>query len=104
MDTHIHAGKRFHIEIEKELEQARAVVVLWSQAARESDYVLEEAEDAKERGILVPVRIEAVTIPYGFRRLQTADLIDWVALPNIPASSRLFSRPCGSCSMRKPMA
>ena len=85
MDTHIHAGKRFHIEIEKELEQARAVVVLWSQAARESDYVLEEAEDAKERGILVPVRIEAVSIPYGFRRLQTADLIDWDGPPEHPS-------------------
>ncbi len=77
MDTRIHAGKRFHIEIEKELKQARAAVALWSKAARESDYVLEEAEDGKQRGILVPLRVEAVDMPYGFRRVQTADLIDW---------------------------
>ena len=77
MDTHIQAGHIFHVEIERQLDQARAVAVLWSNASRESEYVLDEAEEARKRDILIPALIEDVRIPYGFRRRQTADLSNW---------------------------
>jgi hypothetical protein len=80
MDVQTNVGKRWHKEIEKELQAARAVVVLWSARSRESDFVLDEAHDAAERGIIFPARIDEVIIPYGFRQFQTPDLIGWDGL------------------------
>jgi formylglycine-generating enzyme required for sulfatase activity len=76
-DVQTHVGKRWHKEIEKELHAAKAVVVLWSARSRDSDYVLEEAQYGKLKEILFPAFIEDVEFPYGFGRIQTADLIGW---------------------------
>ena len=90
IDRDTPVGSRWHQRIESELEAARAVVVLWSAASRDSDYVLEEAEYGKENGILFPVCIESVKPPYGFRRIQTADLIGWDNGDNHAGLKQLF--------------
>ena len=77
IDVTIQPGQRFDQVIKHELQQARAAVALWSAHSVDSDYVLDEASEAKRLGILVPVRIEDVERPYGFGRIQTADLLDW---------------------------
>jgi hypothetical protein len=76
-DRRIPAGKRFADVISSELASARSVIVLWSSAANASDWVLEEADDARQRGILAPARIEPVEPPLGFRRIHAADLVGW---------------------------
>lgn len=76
-DRTIAAGKRFAQVIDEELSKARCVVVMWSGVSVEKDWVLEEAEDGKNREILVPVLIEDIKPPRGFRRIQAADLIGW---------------------------
>jgi nucleoside 2-deoxyribosyltransferase len=76
-DRTIPPGQRWDEYIGRELESARCVVVLWSVAACASSWVLEEAEDARQRGILVPTLIETRLPPLGFRRIQAADLVDW---------------------------
>lgn len=76
-DRAIPPGQRWDEYIGQELESARCVVVLWSVAACASSWVLEEAEDARQRGILVPALIETKLPPLGFRRIQAADLVDW---------------------------
>lgn len=77
IDQQTHVGRRWHKEIERELHAARAVVVLWSVTSRDSDFVLEEAEYAKRKDILFPAFIERMECPYGFGRIQTADLVEW---------------------------
>ncbi|OQW42323.1 MAG: hypothetical protein A4S08_01235 [Proteobacteria bacterium SG_bin4] len=77
IDRQTLVGRKWHKEIERELHTARAVVVLWSTTSRESDYVLEEAEYGKRKEILFPAFIERVEYPYGFGRIQTADLVGW---------------------------
>lgn len=77
IDKKTQIGRRWHKEIERELHSAKAVVVLWSATSRDSDFVLEEAEYGKRNSILFPAFIEAVEYPYGFGRIQTADLIGW---------------------------
>lgn len=77
IDKQTLVGRRWHKEIEKELHAARAVVVLWSSMSRDSDFVLEEAEFGKHKKILFPVFIESVEFPYGFSRIQTANLVNW---------------------------
>jgi TIR domain-containing protein len=76
-DRTIPIGKTWRETIEKELSQARCVIVLWSKASIESGWVQEEADDGARRGVLVPVLIENVLPPMGFRSMQAADLSDW---------------------------
>jgi hypothetical protein len=76
-DRQLSVGEEFSRIIERELEAARVVVVLWSRYSVASDWVLNEAAEAASRRVLIPVRIEEVRVPLEFRRLQTADLLDW---------------------------
>jgi hypothetical protein len=76
-DRDIPPGGTWRSHIGRELERARCVVVAWSEHSVRSDWVIDEAEDAKERGILVPVLLDAVRPPHGFRGIQAADLSGW---------------------------
>ncbi|MEJ2239354.1 MAG: SUMF1/EgtB/PvdO family nonheme iron enzyme [Gemmatimonadales bacterium] len=76
-DRRIGMGSSFDREIERELNTAACVVVVWSKTSVDSDWVREEAGEGLERNILVPVRIDDCRPPLGFRRVQTAALVDW---------------------------
>lgn len=76
-DRTIPPGKRFDVVIEQALEDATCVVVLWSEASVQSDWVINEAAAAMDRGILLPVLMDDVKIPFQFRRLQAASLVAW---------------------------
>jgi hypothetical protein len=76
-DRRILAGQTFDQVIERELEAAKSVVVLWSTSSVTSEWVKNEAAVAAERGVLVPVFIDEVKLPLEFRRRQTANLLGW---------------------------
>ena len=76
-DRKIVTGQAFDQAIERELETAKSVVVLWSRHSIASEWVKNEAAVASERGVLVPATIESVKLPLEFRRKQTADLTGW---------------------------
>ncbi len=76
-DRKIQAGQTFDQVIERELETARCVIVLWSKESISSEWVKNEAALAAERGVLVPALIDAVRPPLEFRRRQAADLVGW---------------------------
>lgn len=79
-DRRIGLGASFDREIERELDAAACVVVIWSKHSIESEWVRNEAHEALERGVLLPVSIDDVKPPLAFRRTQTAQL-------TVPASS-----------------
>src|SRR4051812_49944572 len=72
-DRRIPAGKTWRTHIGRALDEARCVVVAWSAHSVESEWVIEEADEGKKRGILVPVFLDAVSPPWGFRGIQAAD-------------------------------
>jgi TIR domain len=76
-DRKIITGQPFDEAIERELETAKSVVVLWSTHSIGSEWVKNEAAVAAERGVLVPALIDNVKLPLEFRRKQTADLVGW---------------------------
>jgi len=76
-DRRIIPGQTYDQAIERELESAKSVVVLWSKDSIASEWVKNEATAASERGVLVPALIDEVKLPLEFRRRQTANLIDW---------------------------
>jgi tetratricopeptide (TPR) repeat protein len=76
-DKVIPPGRKYADVIGEELASAKAVIVLWSQASVASDWVKDEAQEGSNRRCLVPVLVEKVSPPYGFRQVQTADLSEW---------------------------
>jgi len=76
-DRKIPAGRTFAEVIEAALTGSRCVIVLWSHESVKSQWVREEADEGKKRGKLVPVFVDAVEPPMGFRAIHAADLVDW---------------------------
>src|SRR5262245_40905630 len=81
-DRVIPPGKTWRDIIGSRLAEAQCIVVLWSKASVSSHWVLEEAENARQRGNLFPVLLEDVQPPLGFRSLQAADLSRWDGSPS----------------------
>ena len=80
-DRSIVAGETFDDVIERELNSAKSVVVLWSRASILSEWVRNEAAEAAKRGVLVPAAIDGVSPPLEFRRKQTVNLAGWDGNP-----------------------
>jgi hypothetical protein len=76
-DRRIPAGETWREVLEKALDEMRCMIVLWSAHSIESEWVCEEASEGREQDKLVPVLIEAVRPPAGFREIQAADLTHW---------------------------
>ena len=89
-DRHIPAGRRFDEVITEQLSGASCVLVLWSNHGIRSEWVMEEAETARTNGMLVPIMIEAVQPPMGFRRVHAADLIGWDGTISQPGFEQLL--------------
>ncbi|MBL0355119.1 MAG: SUMF1/EgtB/PvdO family nonheme iron enzyme [Dechloromonas sp.] len=89
LDVQTRVGERWHKTIEREMQAARTFVALWSKRSVDSDYVLEEADYGKRKGILLPAFIERVDFPYGFSRIQTADLVGWAGEADHPGLAQL---------------
>jgi hypothetical protein len=81
-DRQIVVGQTFDQVIERELEAAKSVVVLWSKDSVASEWVRSEAAAAAERGVLAPALLDDVKLPLEFRRTQAADLIGWGGDPS----------------------
>jgi hypothetical protein len=76
-DRKIPLGKSYDEVIEKALGGSSCAIVLWSAVSAASEWVRNEASEAKRRGILVPVFLETIDAPLAFRLLNGADLHDW---------------------------
>jgi hypothetical protein len=98
-DPNIPTGRDWRKEVESALAAARSVVVLWSKKSVESEHVQDEADEAKKRGILIPVRIERVEPPFGFRRVQYVELFDWDGDERAPGFLKLTADIRGLLSM-----
>ena len=76
-DRHLHGGANFSNEIDRELKNAEAVMVLWSPASIASAWVQDEAAEGRDSGRLVPATLDSAKPPLGFRQLQCIDLAPW---------------------------
>ena len=76
-DREVLPGKDFAQLISAELDQAKAVVVIWSPASTPSGWVRDEAQEGLERGVLVPVLAGVAEPPLGYRSIHAVDLTGW---------------------------
>lgn len=83
-DPTIRPGEYYEDVIEGALTVAKCVVVVWSKNSVASKWVRAEAAEAANRGVLVPVVIDAAKIPFRFKQIQEANLSDWQFTPDHP--------------------
>jgi hypothetical protein len=91
-DAALEGGHHFAAEIERELNAAEAVIVLWSAVSVKSNWVLDEAMHGRDRGCLIPVRFDDTPPPLGFRQIQTIDLNEGDEAQEIEAIGRAVAR------------
>ena len=87
-DRTIPVGETWQKIIGAEIEACRCMVVIWSAASINKEWVYEEASEGKRRGVLAPVLIDDIIPPIGFRTIQAAKLEGW----NGNAASAEFDR------------
>ena len=83
-DALIEGGAGFAKMIEAKLDAADAVIVVWSTTSVESDWVRDEAAHARDRKRLVPVSIDGIAGPLGFRQYHSVDLSMWTGKADAP--------------------
>src|SRR4051812_24390466 len=73
----IAGGQEFDALIARELEAARAAIVVWPPASVGSRWVRGEARAAADKGILAPVQFDAPSLPLDFRAIHTIAMDGW---------------------------
>lgn len=60
-DRNIPAGLTWRGYIGKALDEAKCVIVVWSRNSVTSEFVQEEADDGRDRKILIPIRVSTMS-------------------------------------------
>jgi TolB-like protein len=111
-DRYIRVGADFSAEIERELVNARVVIVVWSAQSLDSNWVRDEASVARDDNKLLPLLIDGVKPPLGFRQVQSLDMTGWVPGRTLPVFTELLAAirhlllpgPRGNLPPRPPIA
>jgi hypothetical protein len=82
LDVAIPPGVSFTRYLQDVLKNSRLALVVWSESAAESDWVVSEAEYARVRRRLVSCRVDHCLLSPPFNSFQTADLSRWRGDPS----------------------
>jgi class 3 adenylate cyclase/tetratricopeptide (TPR) repeat protein len=91
IDDQLLGHEAFTDVIEKQLDAADAVVVLWSSGATASEWVRAEASRARRGGKLVQVRLERCSLPMPYDQIHCIDLSSWSGDYQAPAWRALLA-------------
>ncbi|WP_197042185.1 toll/interleukin-1 receptor domain-containing protein, partial [Sandarakinorhabdus oryzae] len=89
-DGLLEGGDNFLPTTQAALENADAVVVLWSKTSVDSHWVRDEATVGREGRRLVPLSIDGSLPPLGFRQFQVIDITKWNGKPAAPEFQRVI--------------
>ncbi|MEJ0060834.1 MAG: toll/interleukin-1 receptor domain-containing protein [Terricaulis sp.] len=91
-DANLTSGTSFDREIEDRVRAAKAVVVLWSPKAVQSNWVRSEATIGQQRDVLVSVEIVPCTLPIAFTNTHTEYLHSPKFGPDDPVWTNILAR------------
>lgn len=104
-DRELAAGDEFSEVIERTLDSAKAVIVLWSETSRKSLWVRDEAAVGRDRNRLIPIALDSSQPPLGFRQIHTVTIEDVRGNPRIRAALLTsLAILCGRVSAQTPFA
>jgi hypothetical protein len=90
-DPEIVPGDRFSRTIERQLSEAKCVIVAWSESSVDSVWVHDEAASGLERDILLQLSLDGVKQPMGYRQFQMVDFKDWNGNVDDPLFQQLIA-------------
>lgn len=76
------------LTIERALNDARCIVVVWSKNSVNSIWVRNEAAEGRDRQILIPVILDDTIPPFGFRLINGVNFTNW----SDPANKKSFKQ------------
>ena len=76
-DAMVPPHRSYRDAISEQLRASRAAIVLWSREAVQSQWVVAEADVARERGALIQVALDDVVLPLPFDQIQCTKLVGW---------------------------
>lgn len=89
-DQQISPGSNFRYVIQEALESAACAIVFWTKNSINSDFVWSEVQKAKDKGALVPVKLDKdADIPLGFSEMHHIELFGPVT-PKSPGVKKLI--------------
>ena len=103
-DRRIPAGTTWRDHIGRALSESKCVIVGWSVHSITSKWVTEEADDALHRGVLVPILLDDILPPIGFRSIQAADLVEWQPDLHCPDFNQLIKDIKRVVALKKPIS
>jgi serine/threonine-protein kinase len=91
-DAHIGGGEGWREAIERELDAAECVIVVWSKRSitAAGSFVRDEASRAMQRHAYLPIKIDNVRPPLGFGECQALPLLRWKGDQSDPRFSTLL--------------
>ena len=90
-DRHVAGGTAFADVTAQELAGAKVILVAWSEAAIGSHWVKDEAAEGRDSGRLVPISLDGVQPPLGFRQVQTIEFRTWAGGDPKPLEELAFA-------------
>ena len=91
IDDELPAHRTFTRVIEEQMTAAKAAVVIWSADAVQSEWVLSEANRAREERKLVQSSTDNTRLPMPFDTIQCANLAGWSGDPAAPGWRKLIA-------------
>jgi endonuclease G len=91
-DRGIEPGMAWQPELEIELANCRAVIVLWSKHSVKSKWVHHEAQAGLAKGALVPILLDPNQFPDDFAHVQATDLSGWKGETHLDEVEALLRR------------
>src|SRR5262249_28694839 len=80
-DRDLPVGRNYRKEILERIITSGAVLVIWSNAACNSNWVIAEAETADKYDKLLQIKLEKCELPLPFDTMQSGDLSSWKGDP-----------------------
>jgi adenylate cyclase len=90
-DEDLPAHRPYSDVIEERLRAAKAVVVIWSEAAAKSEWVRSEANLAREEKKLVQLSVDGARLPMPFGQIQCPDLSHWSGDASAPGWQKVLA-------------
>ena len=88
-DHNIPAHAAYGKLIEEKFTAAKAVLVIWSETAAQSEWVRAEADLARSQHKLIQVSVDGTTPPLPFSQIQFVPLVTWDGTPAHPEWRRV---------------
>lgn len=101
-DRAISGGAAYARVIEAALNNCDVVIVAWSRAAVDSDWVRDEAAFGRDHGQLVPLQLDDTEPPLGFRQYQLVKFSTWNGRPEEPEIASLIAAIDAPCERVDP--